>query len=196
MAEDKSLEDLEAELAALDAELRALKAGEPPLPREPRRSKLAIGRKKRDDVDPTAGALPAPAPAAPRLKLPFGRRAAPAAAAEPEVPSPFEAAPPPSQPVAEAEEDDWAPPEAAPIAPEGPPPDVGQWYREGGAWKRLADAPRRTYRRVLDADGNVVDETLVDEAPASPSPPPAGEATRPAESRARLGGFLGKMRKG
>lgn len=173
MAKDKpSLDDLEAELAALEAELAGLEpakkakarpaekkpktpAPEPVAEPAPAKPRFALGRKKE------AAAETAPPEEAPKGKpkfgLGFGKKKAT-----------VEATPPPAIPRVEA-------PAAPPVVAQAPavalveePPrqrepipvtDASSWRRDESGWVRtVRSTPRPVMRRVLDEDGAVVRE--------------------------------------
>lgn len=204
---DKSLEEMEAELAALEAELQALESGAAP----------AKSKKTKAPVEAESDAA---APKS-RLKLPFGRTkkeepaadaAEPAAAAEPEAQEKK-----PSlggrailgkfgkKKTDDADASDDAAPDAAapapvaadaptPAAPALPPRDDAQWTRVDNVWRREVSAPRGVFRRVLDESGNVVEEVPADEDEADVEQAKhTGNGL--AVMRKRLG-FLGKSKKG
>ena len=129
----KSFEDLDAELAQLEAELAALEGG-----------KKAPPRPKAKKAEAPPAPAPAPAkeapPAEPKkrmcLKLPGRKKAEPAPAPDP------------------------APAPAAPMLERPPEPvyDASLWKREDDAWVRAVPGVAPIVRRVLDEQGNVVRE--------------------------------------
>lgn len=186
---DKSLEEIDAELAALEAELAALERGEAPPPKAiaPKEKKslpkLPFGRKKEQPTDASA----APAPEEPKkrfgLKIP-GRKAesaapAPESASDAEpapVTSTFTPAPAPA-PVATT-------PARASGAIPPPPLEGATWQIESGVWRRIAPAaPPPVYRRTLDADGNVVEELPADDEEVRGTRPAPETPTREEPSR-------------
>lgn len=197
---DKSLEDLDAELAALEAELAALERGEAPPPKTEKKEKKALpkpklpfGRRK-DEPAPGASAEP-PARDAPAAKEPkggmFGKLKMPKkSAAEPapdSAPGSAPASSPASSP-ASAPAPAFAPAPASEPAPAGrargplpvPPLAGASWQLENGAWRRVAPAaPPPVYKRRLDADGNVIEEVLAEDADVRDArPEPEREAPR------------------
>jgi PKD repeat protein len=179
----KSVEDLDAELAALEAELAALETGGPakgrskakrqPPPEEaeepaapepaleaeaPARKPRFRGLAKRAKETPEAEAPPQPK--ASRLgKLPFGRAKRGEAPAE---------GPPPEA----------AGPEATP--PPAPEPEGLAWEPRGQGWRAAPRGPQRieVVRRELDASGRVLAEEQVGEELEEPAPPPPEEPRR------------------
>lgn len=176
MPPKKSVEELDAELAQLEAELAALEAGEGP--KKPKKAKKPAPSPPPEAPDATDEApkrrfgLPLPKRAAPadgeapapkkRFGFPLpGRRAAAAEPAEAQPPAPVEA------------------PAALKDAPL-PEPRVA-WHGEGGAWRAQAPGAQRVevLRRKLDERGQVVEEEdLGHETIAPPAPAPEPEAPR------------------
>lgn len=207
MPPKKSVEELDAELAALEAELAALEAGEgPPKPKKAKKPKKAAP----PPAPPAEG--PPAAEEAPRSRLPLRlpKRAAPegeAAPAKKRFALPFgrpkEAAQeppdeaPPAEPMPEsapepAPELDVEPepvPESSREPPRGPPAHA--WEARAGAWRARPAGPQKVevVRRELDASGRVVSEEAIGEeveAPPAPEPAPA-----PAGEPPRRFGFFG-----
>lgn len=211
MPPKKSVEELDAELAALEAELAALEAGEaPPKPKKAKKPKKAAPPPAPPAAPAEAPPEEAPAAPASRLPLRLPRRAAPAegAPAKKRFALPFgkKAAPePPAEeapagPAAEAAED--LPPEPEPepeLEPEpARPADVPArdapahaWEGRSGAWRARPAGPQKVevVRRELDAQGRVVaEQDLGEEYEAGPEPEPA---PAPEEPPARRFGFFG-----
>lgn len=179
----KSVEELDAELARLEAELAAMESGteapkakkkpkkapppepeaapeapaEPAPPKEGR--KLPFGRRKASGETPDVS----PAPPKEGRKLPFGRRKSPEGPAPDAAPS----AAPPETPL----------PPPPPPEPAGP---VTAWEHRGGAWRASPQGPSKVeiVRREVDATGRVLQEQQVGEemvAPPDAAPPAAAE---------------------
>ena len=166
--EKRSVEELDAELAALEAELAALEGRAPPprkAPAKPAPEPAKAAPEAREEEAPAEAApkkkfaLPKAKLPKAKLNLPFGKKkggdAEPEPAAEalvdPEVAAPPAVAQAPA--VALVDEAPPAPPEVIPVT------DGSQWRREDGAWVRAnPDVPVPVVRRVLDENGEVVRE--------------------------------------
>ncbi|HVL87334.1 MAG TPA: PKD domain-containing protein [Candidatus Thermoplasmatota archaeon] len=139
---DKSLEDLDAEIARLEAELSALGKGgaaEPPAPAK--RRGLSFGRARGDAASEPPAEDPAPSPPAspakgffakiPIAKIPRAKKA--------------------GAPAADARQ----PPAASAL----PPTSGASWDKSGRTWKRTAPDQKPVYvRRVVDPSGEVREE--------------------------------------
>lgn len=205
MPPKKSIEELDAELAALEAELAALESG-------------PGAKKKKREAPPeeAAAEAPAQAPAQPAPKRKLGlpkRQAGPAAPAEPappaapaeegerakpkrkrglvlpgrkakaeEVPAEPEVLPQAEQAAAEEPRKRRRPSgraeEEAP--PEAPQPAPMAWQASGGAWRASPPGPRRVevVRRHLDAEGRVLAEEQVGEETVEAPPAEEPKARR------------------
>ena len=143
----RSAADLDAELAALEAELAEM---------EQRKAKPKPKPAPAPAPAPEAPAAPAPAAEAeprekkPRFGLKLPKREKPAVAG-PVAPEPTAPAPAPR-----------AQARPAPVAP-APTFDASLWREEDGAWVRTVPGTTVVVRRVLDENGN-----LVREEPATP----------------------------
>lgn len=165
---DKSLEDLDAELAALEAELAALERGEAPPPKAEKKEKKALPKpklpfgKKKDE--------PAVAPSAPAKESKggmFGKLKMPKKSASEPTPAPAPSLA--SVPASASERAVSALPQAPDPVRRGPLPVPAlagaTWQLENGAWRRVAPAaPPPVFKRRLDADGNVLEEVLAEDA--------------------------------
>lgn len=172
MAKEKR--DLDAELAALEAELAAVqsktKAKKAPapartpapeddapvaeaLPAEPepvpekRKLGLPFGRKKKDEPIAAEPAPPAPEPKK-KLGLPFGRKKK-----EERLPQIDQEVGPAPAPLARSEPE----PQPEPQPPVASSPS-GAWREESGSWVRSSQRQPPVVRRVLDEEDRVVRE--------------------------------------
>lgn len=185
--EKRSVDDLDAELAALEAELAALE-GRKAAPKKKAPAKPAPAPKAAQkpaevaqaDQEPEAApeepkrkrglSLPKPKLTKPKLALPFGKKSASdePAPAQPETPAlvDTESQSPPAIAQAPAialvptpEEESGPRREAIPVT------DGSHWRAEDGAWVRdVPDTPIPVIRRVLDEDGAIVREESATQA--------------------------------
>ena len=221
MARKKSLDELDAELAELEAELEALEEGGGPGPKPkprkaPKPAKQAAPPPEEPEPEPAGEAEEAaPEPTKKRrLRLrrgkPVPEAPSPPDRAEPEPPPPAEAksrrpklpfgrrakAEAPEPPTPETEDA----PSSIPSAPIAAPPELPRgaphWERGASGW-RVAAPPSTgipVVRRRVDAQGQTIEEEVVAVAPA---PPAAGaEPTAPPEEPVRSGRFRFGRRRG
>ncbi|MBI4394228.1 MAG: PKD domain-containing protein [Euryarchaeota archaeon] len=199
---DKSLEDLDAELARLEAELKDLESGKPP-PAKPESGKKAKKEKppKPAKAGPPTATLPKEGPKRDLPKLPkvglggLGKLKLPARPGKPGPVTPSEPVQPAAAPEQlelelvreESDAKDLAAPEThleREAALAATDPSV-QWKRDGRVWRREPDATEpRFERRRLDAQGNIVDEGPADGRDFGLEPQrPAGFLSRFADER-------------